>query len=234
MSGCVLAFDGLVIRTRAPHRREVKYVKSWRTRKGGFAVVVMAGCDVNGRFWSVTANDSGSTHDSESWNNSNLADKVSKGELDDRFFFIGDEAFSNTQQFLTPYPGRGIGIWKDAFNFWLSHSRQAIERAFGMLVQRWGIFWRKLRFAYERWPLVINVCCKLHNFCLDRGVQIPSRRYSDDVLKGDLCAVISNNDEQWDGILRRRATGDRRTNITKKIEREGRLRPPHAIANSRS
>jgi hypothetical protein len=29
---------------------------------------------------------------------------------------------------LSPYPGRGLGKWKDSFNFWLSHSRQSIER----------------------------------------------------------------------------------------------------------
>lgn len=43
-----------------------------------------------------------------------------------------------------------------------------IERAFGLLVQRWGIFWRPLRVDMQRIPLIITVACKLHNICIDR------------------------------------------------------------------
>ena len=98
LDGCIMAIDGLAVRVRAPFDREVKYKKCWRCRKGGFALIVMAGCDVRGRFWNVTAKDSGSTHDSQAWNNSTLADCIEKGQLDERYFIIGDEAFSSSQQ----------------------------------------------------------------------------------------------------------------------------------------
>jgi hypothetical protein len=62
---------------------------------------------------------------------------------------------------LTPWPGRGLGRWKDAFNYLLSHSRQSIERAFGMVIQRWGIFWRKLVFDHEKWSEVVTVAMKV-------------------------------------------------------------------------
>lgn len=236
MEGCVMAIDGLAVRTRQPYKHEVKYSKCWRCRKGGFAIIVMAGCDVNGRFYSVTAKDSGSTHDSQAWGNSTLADCIEKGELPSKYFIIGDEAFSNTQQLLSPYPGRGLGEWKDSFNYWLSHSRQCIERAFGMLVQRWGIFWRKFAFAYDRWPLVITLCCKLHNFCFDRGIEVPSRQFHEDHCTGDECIVLDNHsmdDGEEDLFFRNRSCGDRRATITTKLEQEGRRRPPHAAANSR-
>ena len=193
----------------------------------------MAGCDVKGRFWSVTAKDSGSTHDSQAWGNSALADAISKGKLHPIFFIIGDEAFPNSDQVLTPYPGRGLGEWKDAFNYWLSHSRQCIERAFGMLVQRWGIFWRKFTFSYDRWPTVITLCCKLHNFCLDRKVPVPTHRHNEDHVDGDAPCVIDNNDAVNDSFARERARGTRREHITAKLEMEGRRRPPHAQVNSR-
>jgi hypothetical protein len=50
-------------------------------------------------------------------------------------FFIGDDAFTNMSQFLSPWPGRGLYQYKDSFNYWLSHSCQIVERAFGMLMQ---------------------------------------------------------------------------------------------------
>ena len=147
MNGCVLAIDGLAVRTRQPYVTENKNTKSWRCRKGGFALIVMAGSDVNGKFLMATADHCGSTHDITCWENSALYAAIRDGKLDSRFFVIGDEAFTNLQQVLSPYSGRGLGRWKDAFNYWLSHSRQSIERAFGMLVMRWGI-------------LVVNFCLR--------------------------------------------------------------------------
>ncbi len=234
MNGCVLAIDGLAVRVRQPYKTETKNTRSWRCRKGGFALIVMAGSDVRGKFYMATANHSGSTNDCIVWECSALQAAIRDGLLDERFFIIGDEAFSNTQQVLSPWPGRGIGRWKDAFNYWLSHSRQSIERAFGMLVQRWGIFWRKFHFAFERWSTVILVCMKLHNLCVDRNVAVPPRRFFEDESVRDSFVVYDNNDAMEDPLLRARARGDRRSNITEDLEREGRGRPVHATCNSRA
>jgi hypothetical protein len=59
-----------------------------------------------------------------------LANAISEGKL--------------VNQLLIPYPGRGIGKYKDGFNYWLSHSRQSIERPFGMLTKRWGNLLKKV------------------------------------------------------------------------------------------
>jgi len=42
--------------------------------------------------------------------------------------------------------GRGLDRYKDSFNYWLSHSRQTIEHAFGILMQHWGIFLEVFHF----------------------------------------------------------------------------------------
>ena len=39
----VLAIDGLNVHTRQPYVTENKNTKSWRCRKSGFALIVMAG-----------------------------------------------------------------------------------------------------------------------------------------------------------------------------------------------
>jgi hypothetical protein len=40
-----------------------------------------------------------------------------------------------------------------------------VECAFGELVGRWGILWRKLRCPTNRVGRTFTVCCKLHNLC---------------------------------------------------------------------
>ena len=58
-----------------------------------------------------------------------------------------DEAYPCTEQEMSPWKGRNLPPEKDAFNYYSSLNRQVIERAFGILVQRWGIFWRPLRVS---------------------------------------------------------------------------------------
>jgi hypothetical protein len=86
-------------------------------------------------------NFSGSTNDSLAWPMTALAEAITSGLLPHQYFIIGDEAFSCTEQMLSPYSGRGLGKYKDSFNSWLSHSRQAIESAFGMQGMRWTAIW---------------------------------------------------------------------------------------------
>lgn len=232
MTNCVAAIDGLIVKTRAPTAAETSAPKHYRSRKGGFGVLVLAGCDVDGRFVFASPNFTGSTHDSIAWNLTALSDAIDSGRLPPQFFLIGDEAFSNTDQMLSPWPGRGLGRWKDSFNYWLSHSRQCVERGFGMLVMRWGIFWRKLTCDFERWTLVISVCMKLHNYCIDQGDCSSPNRHMEDHRPGDR-GLVYDNASSMDVYLRRRSRGTRRQDITDYLEAEGRGRPPHANCNNR-
>ena len=101
-----------------------------------------------------------------------------------------------------------------------------------MLTQRFGIFWRPFRFLFDRWTLVVMCSMKLHNLCIDRGDSTPTQRFVDDVRDGDQWVVYDNYRDD-DAELRGRPVGDRRRDITYKIEQLGILRPPHASMNSR-
>lgn len=65
----------------------------------------------------------------------------------------------------------------DAFDFYQSSNRMAIECAFGMLVRRFGVFWRPLEVAHHRRAPLVGACMKLHNFCIDEkiGLRLLSR-----------------------------------------------------------
>ena len=162
MNGCILAIDGLAVKTRCPYKWEVTNRKDFRNRKGGFGIVVLAGSDIRGKFHFANTNHAGSTNDIIAWEESALYEAIKNGRIPAQFFIIGDEAFTNINQVLSPWSGRGIGAYKDAFNYWLSHSRQCIERSFGMLTQRWGIFWRKFMFSQSKWALVTQVLSLIH------------------------------------------------------------------------
>ena len=69
---CVGAIDGLVLRTRAPFLKEVRYPTSYRNRKGCFGVLCLAVADLRGKFLSFSCNHSGSTHDSLAYSTSYL------------------------------------------------------------------------------------------------------------------------------------------------------------------
>jgi hypothetical protein len=76
------------------------------------------------------------------------------------------------------------------------------------------------------------VCMKLHNLCLDRRVAVPTQRFVEDIMEHDEWAVFDNARED-DALLRGRSSGERRREITAKIQSLGILRPVHASMNSR-
>jgi hypothetical protein len=232
MKGCVMAIDGWVCVTRQPTKEEAcGNVTAYRNRKHCWGIVCLAGCDARCRFTMFSCQNSGSTYDSTAWQFTSLRTALEEGKLHKDYYVIGDEAFVNTQQFLVPWGGRNLGIWKDSFNYHLSSMRQCIERAFGLLTQRWGIFWRPLNCRADKWPLICIVAAKLHNFCIDRKeMEVPSR-WSADIQIGDRWQLVDNEDEEFGGS---RPTGDTRRRITYQLELEGFLRPPHAQVNSRA
>ncbi len=180
-SGVVMAIDGWVLQTRRPFDYETMNVNSYRNRKDLWGLVVLAGCDARCKYTLWNVNNTGSNNDISAWNNSKLKKLIEDKKLHSDFCFIGDEAFSCTNQFLVPWGGTGIGVSKDSFNYCLSVRRQVIERSFGILLKRWGIFWRPLICCNTRWSLIANVCAKLHNLCIDRNVP-EAPRYLHDVI----------------------------------------------------
>eukprot|EP01032_Pedospumella_encystans_P029721 gene29721-33555_t len=232
-----MAIDGWVARTRKPYWTETQNVMAFRNRHDCWGMVVLAGCDSNCRYSMFSCIATGSTNDSLIWDMCNMKHIIeTERRLPDRFYIIGDEAFINTNQLLTPYSGNGLGVWKDSFNYHLSAMRQCIERSFALLTGRWGILWRPLRCAMARWPLVLTVCAKLHNYCLDKNVSPCTNRFYEDVEEEDEDIVLLNTETSEEENAHRRGgdQGARRKNFTEDLQNKGIRRPAHSQINSRS
>jgi hypothetical protein len=60
-----------------------------------------------------------------------------------------------------------LSVEKDAFNYYLSLNLQVMERAFGILVHRWGTFWRPIRLSMHNCGVAICIGCWLHSVCIN-------------------------------------------------------------------
>jgi hypothetical protein len=108
-----------------------------------------------------------STNDNTSYIVTQLSKDVKASKLPQQYHVVLDEAYPCTEQEISPRKGQNLSVEKDAFNYYLSLNCQVIEWAFGILVQRWGIFWHPLRLSMHNRGVAIHVACRLHNVCIN-------------------------------------------------------------------
>lgn len=163
---CVGAIDGILIRTRAPTRRETTRVRDFFSgHKKTVGLNVQVVCDAKLRIMFVSAAP-GKTNDWRAYSNAKVSTLIES--LPPGFYVLGDNAYMCSDHMLVPFPGRlGTGDPKDTFNFYLSQLRVRVENCFARLVGTWGIFWKPLRNPLRYQPQLIKAVCCLHNFCID-------------------------------------------------------------------
>lgn len=54
-------------------------------------------------------------------------------------------------------------------------SRFRVCAAFGMLIRRFGVFWRPLEVKFKRRAPLIAAIMRLHNYCIDRRITLELR-----------------------------------------------------------
>jgi hypothetical protein len=169
LRGTVAAGDGIIFKMQVPKGEEVDGdVTSYFTRKGYYAYGLQAFCDSNCKFVMIASRICSSSGDNTAYISTQLSKDIKANLLPKEYHVVLDEAYPCMGQEMSPWKGRDLEDAEDAFNYYLSLHRQCIERAFGILVQRWGIFWRPLRVSMEHRGVLIRVACKLHNICIDR------------------------------------------------------------------
>jgi hypothetical protein len=117
--------------------------------------------------------------------------------------------------------------------------RQCIERAFGLLTRRFGIFWRPLNCDYARWHVIIRVCAKLHNLCVDFNVGGSTNNVTtccEDYAQGDNFAAyenLFNPENEGEFPSNSDQTSQKRMLLTLRLKEQGYTRPLHAASNSK-
>lgn len=79
---------------------------------------------------------------------------------------MGHEAYTDTEQLLTPFSRDVADYDQMNFNYFISSMRIPIEQAFGMLVARWSILRGILDYSVGRCADIVCLLMKLHNFCI--------------------------------------------------------------------
>ena len=134
---------------------------------------VQAICNKSRRVLWMSTGHKGSTHDLTAFMETNLF-QISEWLDEKGYFLVGDSAYPLMGHLLVPHLDVRSLSPEDAFNFWLSNSRIQIECAFGEIVMRWGILWRKLLFDIQSVGKVVTTAMLLHNFLVDERESIPS------------------------------------------------------------
>lgn len=75
-----------------------------------------------------------------------------------------DEAFPLRPYLMKPYPHWQLEEPKNVFNYRLAHAWRIVEKAFGILANRFRVFPTTINLHAERVEEDVLACCALHNF----------------------------------------------------------------------
>ena len=180
-AGTIYAGDGLAIEISQPSEADLRNrpLSVFRNRKGFWALIAQGFCDAYTRFGVFDVKWPGGTNDIIAYQMTEIYQKAKNDVFPIWATFVLDEAYSSCGgMHLTPYSRyqliRAKAVNESqylkmlAFNNVLSSQRITIERAFGILVRRWGILWKPISYSLCRVAKIARVCAMLHNICVDR------------------------------------------------------------------
>lgn len=175
---CLGAIDGKHVRIRKPKMSGSLFYNY----KNYFSVVLLAIVDANYKFIYIDVGAFGKESDSTIFERTPFYRKLENNELNIPrnqplpgtsgpnmpYTFIGDEAFSLSEDIMRPFSGKVLSDKKRIFNYRLSRARRNVESAFGILSNKWQIFHKAINVNVDLSILLIKTCCALHNFVRDR------------------------------------------------------------------
>jgi hypothetical protein len=187
LHGIIAALDGISIAIACP--REAEDPRKFFNRKGFYSICVQAAVGADYRIYYVSSLHAGSTHDSTAFQSTQLCQLLLKsaeqGGLPNWASIAADDAYGNRGRVLTPYSGRMLTSREDAFNYFLSSCRIFVEQVFGVIVARFGIFWSPMRCSVKKTSRIVVVCCKIHNFIIDRRLERGDDNDTEDLQPDD-------------------------------------------------
>ena len=169
LTDCIGAIDGSLIQIVKPANSGSMYVD----RKNHFSIGLMAICDASCRFTCISVGQSGSVHDARSLKRSKIWQRIKDQDpayFPDKEYIIGDAAFPLTPNLIVPYDiSPSMDRVNKQFNFVHSSTRMAVERAFGILKNRFRCLHLGFNIKPQRAIKTICACVILHNLSLQSG-----------------------------------------------------------------
>ncbi|XP_065200002.1 uncharacterized protein LOC135843983 [Planococcus citri] len=178
---CLSSIDGKHITIKKPTRSGSEYYNY----KKSFSIVLLAGVDANYKFTFIDVGVKGRFSDGYTFAQSNFGKRLISNQLnipsptkiepggdEMPFVFVADAAFPLSENLMRPYPGTSTksDIPNRIFNYRLSHARQTVECAFGILSARFRIYQRPLEFEPRSVEAFVKSTCVLHNYLRTKSI----------------------------------------------------------------
>ncbi|KMQ91631.1 nuclease harbi1 [Lasius niger] len=187
--GVIGAANGSFIQIRAHKKDAASYI----CRKKYPAIHLQAVCDARSLFTYCYAGHVGFVHDARVFRNSPLAEFIQRP--DEYFlsnsYLLGDAAYTVHPHVMIPFRDNGLTVRQKNFNYCLSSTRMAIERALGLLKVRFRILLDCLPLTdITKITQFIVACCVMHNICIlsNDNVDVAVCSSNENVAPGDIAA----------------------------------------------
>ena len=193
--GTVGPIDGLFIKTKAPSRKEVGNVRSYFSgHYESYGLNCQAVCDSNLKFMFFGVIAPGSCNDNIAVSRCKELTRSLKS-MDDDLFFVGDAAYTLSDNLLIPFTGSQKDVEKhDSFNFYLSQMRIRIEMAFGLLQNRFRALKTPLQRSLKNNSEIIMACAMLHNFIIDEDIRMNQANLNNNVNGSNVEMLVNIDD----------------------------------------
>ena len=87
------------------------------------------------------------------------------------FVIVGVSAFPLTENIRKPYPAKELTDIRRIFNYRLSRFRRISENAFGILVNRFGIFSKQIDLEPDTVVIIVRAALILHNLLMYKSTE---------------------------------------------------------------
>ncbi|KAL2475108.1 putative harbinger transposase-derived nuclease [Abeliophyllum distichum] len=180
---CIWAIDGTHVKAVLPVSERLHFIG----RKGYPSQNVLAACDFNMCFTFVLPGMTGNTHDNRILVRAIHFADINFPEPANGKYYLVDSGFAHRPGYMAPYKGPDIRYHfqefpavpngqhrqfrnsQERFNFNHSSLRNIIERAFGVLKNRWNILDRMPHYCFRKQTAVVVATMAIHNFLRRAG-----------------------------------------------------------------
>lgn len=175
---CIGAVDGKHVKIQCPLFSGSCYYNY----KKYYSTVLLGLVDAEYKFVSIDVGSYGKECDSSIFLNSTLGKRMTSyslsmpedeplvtGRVKVPYVVVGDEGFPLQRYLIRPYPRKNLNDEKRVYNYRVSRCRRVVENAFGILAQRWRVYFRPLQCKIDSVYKIIKATVILHNYLSSKG-----------------------------------------------------------------